>query len=117
METETRLNPCRPQPIRSPLPFKIIYSNIVELSLYSIPFRNFEARTILVYTIINGKGGQLLVDIVTVLFALFLTGQSNNSCLLSSKIFCVLLSRFSFFLLLLFLNIIVEKWRTASSVS
>ena len=29
--TETKLYPCRPQPVRYPLPFKILYTYIVDL--------------------------------------------------------------------------------------
>ena len=53
--TETRL--YRPQPVRCPLPFIIIYTNIVlVLKSQSASCATTETSTILVYMILNGKG-------------------------------------------------------------
>ena len=60
---ETRLYPCRPQPIRTqpvrhPLQFKIVYTNIMLVlkspSAYEIMKNNRKNGTILVCTILNG---------------------------------------------------------------
>ena len=53
---EARLYPCRPQPVRHPLPFKIIYTNIVLFVAVAQALCDFKTNTLLVYMVLNGKG-------------------------------------------------------------
>ena len=65
--TETRLYPCRPQPVRHPLTFEILHTYIVDLWLhrYSVIFKQ---HNIGVY-ILSGKGATTgCVYMGTVLF-------------------------------------------------
>ena len=55
---ETKLHPCRPQPVRHPLPFIIIHTNVVLVLKSRIACATTQKNpsTILVYMILNGKG-------------------------------------------------------------
>ena len=43
-----------------PLPFKIMYTNIVPFFVVAQALRDFKTSTILVYMILNGKGSNWL---------------------------------------------------------
>ena len=86
MLMETRLHSCRLQPVGYPLPFKIIYTNIVlRFFVVAQALRDFKDSTILVYIIINNRGslngcGQHGCSNVP-----FLLNRSiQNSCLFSN---------------------------------
>ena len=53
---ETRLYPCRPLLVRYPLLFKVTYINIVPVLKSQSACATTKNSTILVYTILNGKG-------------------------------------------------------------
>ena len=74
--TETRLYPCRPQPVTHHLPFKILYTNIAALWLHRHSMISKPAQLVYIYDL-NGKGsltscgphGTILVSILFLHFA------------------------------------------------
>ena len=54
---ETRLYPCRQQPVILPSSFETVFPNIVVFfGVFARVFHDFKTSTILVYMVLNGKG-------------------------------------------------------------
>ena len=117
---ETRLDPCRSQPVTLPLPFKIIHTNCVLFLVVAQVHFGFKTSTMLVYMILYGKGVLTgLLHIGTVLFPFFFNRSIQCSSLFLIKTFLLL---FQMLLGCLVVSVyhslaVEEKRRTTSSVS